>query len=82
MDAKQVINSMLKEQIACLGKIFAKYQVEDEMVWEIAKSFDLIYEKQKHRLETDHKAGYRTGPWPGKKPHPGLVHLVEKINCE
>lgn len=75
-----VLREMLREQICCLGRIVARHQVPDDVVWEIAKGFDIIYERARQQLEAS-AASRELPPLPYRmEPHPGLTYLLDKLD--
>ena len=85
MDKRQtttVLLEMLREQICCLGRIVARHQVPDDVVWEIAKGFDVIYQRARRQVEVS-SVGPEADPIPSRmEPHPGLTYLLEKLDVE
>ena len=74
-----VLREMLREQICCLGRIVARHQVPDDVVWEIAKGFDVIYQRSRRQAEAS-SAGTEATPLPYRMaPHPGLAYLLKKL---
>lgn len=47
----ELLKKMLKEQLCCLGRVFARHEVPDDVIWEVVKGFDLIYQKTKQQAE-------------------------------
>ena len=77
-----VLREMLCEQICCLGRIVARHQVPDDVVWEIAKGFDVIYQRSRRQAEAS-SAGTEDNPLPYRMaPHPGLTYLLKKLEVE
>ena len=77
-----VLREMLREQICCLGRIVARHQVPDDVVWEIAKGFDIIYQRARRQIEAS-ASGPELPPLPYRmEPHPGLTYLLEKLDLE
>jgi len=85
MDQRHTSNAlreMLREQICCLGRIVARHRVPDDVVWEIAKGFDVIYQRARRQVETSpSKTEIPLGPH-RMEPHPGLTYLLEKLEVE
>ena len=76
------LREMLREQICCLGRIVARHQVPDDAVWEIAKGFDVIYQRFRRQAEAS-SAGTEATPLPYRMaPHPGLTYLLKKLEVE
>jgi len=77
-----VLREMLREQICCLGRIVARHQVPDDVVWEIAKGFDVIYQRARRQIEAA-PVGAEVAPVPYRmEPHPGLTYLLDKLERE
>ena len=77
-----VLREMLREQVCCLGRIVARHQVPDDVVWEIAKAFDVIYQRTRRQVEAS-PGGADVPPIPHRmEPHPGLTYLLEKLYVE
>ena len=71
----ELIKGMLKEQVCCLGRVFARNEVPDDVIWEVVKGFDVIYQKiiQKAEMPAG-KEVEGSSPLINKmEPHPGLV---------
>lgn len=73
------LREMLKEQLFCVGRVFARHQVPDDVTWEIVKGFDLIYLKIKRKLEGTAN-GEPDKPFYKMEPHPGIMYLLEKLD--
>jgi hypothetical protein len=77
-----VLREMLREQICCLGRIVARHQVPDDVVWEITKGFDVIYQRTRRQVEVS-TGGPEVPLVPYRMdPHPGLTYLMEKLDLE
>ncbi|MFV1951699.1 MAG: hypothetical protein ACC630_07085 [Nitrospinota bacterium] len=77
--AIELLKKMLKEQLCCLGRVFARHDVPDDGIWEVVKGFDLIYQKTKHQAESSPNIGTSNSYVNKMEPHPGLTYLLEKI---
>lgn len=75
----RLLKEMLREQLCCLGRIFARHGVADDVIWEVVKGFDIIYEKVKLKAENAQGSDADTVPVYKMEPHPGLIYLLEKI---
>ena len=73
------LRGMLKEQLCCLGRVFARHQVPDDVVWEVVKGFDLIYQKAKRQAESPANEDEPKTSVHKMEPHPGITYLLEKI---
>lgn len=74
-----LLKDMLREQLCCLGRVFARHGVPDDVIWEVVKGFDLIYLRTMRQAED---SGNREVPdfhVHRMEPHPGLMYLLEKI---
>lgn len=75
----KILKEMLKEQLYCLGRIFARHEVPDDVIWEVVKGFDLIYQKIKKQSEISSGKKESGSRIYKMEPHPGLTYLLEKI---
>jgi hypothetical protein len=74
-----LLKELLREQLCCLGRIFARHKVADDVIWEVVKGFDIIYQKVKLKAENAPVSDADTAPVYKMEPHPGLTYLLEKI---
>lgn len=75
------LKKMLKEQLCCLGRVFARHEVPDDVIWEVVKGFDVIFLKIKEQIEDS--SGKEEAPNSHiykMKPHPGITYLLDKID--
>ena len=80
--ATSVLSKMLREQVCCLGRIVARHQVPDDVVWEIAKGFDVIYQRLRGEVELKVTEAETAPPSHRAVPHPGLTYLLDKLRME
>lgn len=71
------LKMMLKEQLYCLGRVVARHNAPDDLVWELIKGFDLIFMKVKEQAEDSNKES--NAPIYKMEPHPGIMYLLEKL---
>jgi hypothetical protein len=76
-----VLREMLREQVCCIGRIATRHKVPDDVVWEIVKGFDVLYERMRRRIGDTTPPVEMSNPDP-VKPHPGIVYLMEKLDRE
>jgi len=80
--AATALRRMLREQLCCLGRVVARHQIPDDVVWEIAKGFDVIYQQMRRRIEAPVSgASGQHGPH-RMEPHPGLLYLLSRLDNE
>ena len=80
--ATSALRLMLREQLCCLGRIVARHRVPNDVVWEIAKGFDVIYQRVRRQVEAPpSKSDFPSLPY-RMGPHPGLNHLLDKLDRE
>ena len=76
----EILKTMLKEQLCCLGRVSARHMVHDDVIWEIVKGFDVIFLKIKGQLEnSSDKKEAPNSPIYKMEPHPGITYLLDKI---
>jgi len=76
------LNKLLTELTISFGVLAARHGVSDDAVWEVVKHFDIIYQKARERAEADSKQSANDPHDQRKKPHPGIMHLLEKLSGE
>ena len=74
-----LLKEMLKEQLYCMGRIFARHGVPDDVIWEVVKGFDLIYQRVRRQTEDSGDVGAPNSSVHRMEPNPGLTYLLEKI---
>lgn len=76
-----LLRKMLREQLCCIGRIAARHQVPDDVIWEIVKGFEILY--MRACREAGESVSDNPTPTPPRmEPHPGLVYLIEKLGRE
>jgi hypothetical protein len=68
-----------REIVLCLGGIFAAHEVDDAVVWQVAKSFDRIYQRTRARLLEREASGDTDVPQRRVEPHPAIEDLLARI---
>ncbi|MFQ5584040.1 MAG: hypothetical protein ACE5GL_06355 [Calditrichia bacterium] len=85
MDKRQplsMLREMLREQLCCLGRVVARHQVPDDVIWEIAKGFDVIYQQARCQIEVSPDKTAQPSFPHRLEPHPGLIYLLDKLGYE
>ncbi len=77
-----VLREMLREQLCCLGRIVARHHVPDDVVWEITKGFDLIYQRARCQIDASPDKSKQPSSPHRLEPHPGLIYLLDKLDQE
>jgi len=80
-DAKKLINDLFEEEALVLGGLVALHDIEDELVWRLARNLDLIRRKTLNRLNRsgDVDSFEPDAERPNLKPHPAIEHLLINI---
>ena len=68
-----------RELILCLGGIFAVQEVDDTLVWQVTKSFDVIYQRSRARILQREGPGEKGMPRRRAGPHPAVEDLLTRI---
>ena len=75
IDTSELVREVCRETVLCLGRIFAVHEVPDDVVWQTARSLDIIFQKalakvskrnanpERHKLE----------------PHPAIQGVLERL---
>jgi len=73
------LKMMLKEQLYCLGRVFARHEVPGDLTWELVKGFDVIFLKIKEQVEDSSNKESSNAPIYKMEPHPAITYLLDKI---
>ena len=76
------LNKLLTELTISFGVLAVRHGVPDETVWEVVKHFDLLYQKARAKVEAGSKKAATGSHEQKRKPHPGIMHLLEKLRDE
>jgi hypothetical protein len=68
-----------REIVLCLGGIFAAQEVDDALVWQVTKSLDRIYQRNRARLLERESNGDTDVPQRRVEPHPAVEDLLTRI---
>ena len=79
---KEMISALFEEEALVIGGLVATHEVDDDLVWSLARSFDMIRERVLNSLtETEPFAPERGSS--GKstlQPHPAIQELLRRIH--
>ena len=80
-EVKKLINDLFEEEALVLGGLVALHDIEDELVWRLARNLDLIRRKTLSRLDRsgDVDSSEPSTERPNLKPHPAIEHLLINI---
>ena len=80
-EAKKLINDLFEEEALVLGGLVALHDIEDELIWRLARNLDLIRRKTLSRLNRsgDVDSSEPAAERPNLKPHPAIEHLLLNI---
>ena len=81
MKAKALINDLFEEEALVIGGLVAVHEVDDDLVWRLVKSLDVIRAKTLRRL-ADRGPSDDDGPPPRRpdaKPHPAIEEFLLSI---
>ncbi len=73
------IDRFFREIVLCLGGIFAAQEVDDTLVWQVTKSLDRIYQRNRARLLERETNGDNDVPQRRVEPHPAVEDLLTRI---
>ncbi|MCG3205713.1 MAG: hypothetical protein KCHDKBKB_02436 [Elusimicrobia bacterium] len=83
-EAKQIILESFEEQALVIGGLVAVHKVDDDLVWRLMKSFDVILGKAIKRLHLEPSEQDKEAT-PGRvnaKPHPAIEEFLLKLERE
>lgn len=68
-----------REVVLCLGGIFAARECDEELVWQVTKSLDRIYQRNRARLLQRESGAEHGLPQRRVEPHPAVGDLLARI---
>lgn len=68
-----------REIVLCLGGIFAAQEVDDALIWQVTKSLDRIYQRNRARLLERDGGADNDVPQRRMEPHPAVEDLLTRI---
>ena len=74
-----IVREMCREIIICLGGVFAVHEVPDDLIWQIAKSLDRIFQKTLAVLGEEENIPENGIPERKYQPHPAIQHVLERL---
>jgi hypothetical protein len=80
-DTRKLILDLLEEEALVIGGLIAVHDVEDEFVWRLFRSLDVIRRKALRRLNRPHRrrpAGRETEGDP-RQPHPAAEEFLARL---
>ena len=81
VNAVQVVREMCREIILCLGGVFAVHEVPDDVVWQIAKSLDQIFQKALSKARLEKNVLDNGIPEKKYQPHPAIQHVLGRLQA-
>lgn len=76
---EETVKETFREIVLCLGGIFAVHEVEDDMVWQVAKSLDIIFKKGFSRIRQEAGNAEKEIPRRKYEPHPAIEQLLHNL---
>ena len=68
-----------REIVLCLAGIFAAQECDDALVWQVTKSLDRIYQRNRARLLERENGAEGDLPQRRVEPHPAVEDLLGRI---
>lgn len=77
-EVKDLLLDLFEQEILVIGGLVAVHRVEDDVVWRLVKSLDVIRQKFMRRLEETDPDDEGGGPprRPNLKPHPAIEDFL------
>lgn len=82
IEAKDLIDEVFEEEVLALGGLVATRAVDDELVWGIVRSFDVIRARALRRVRETAPAGRETDvseEGAVSEPHPAIEVFLNKL---
>lgn len=78
IDELGIVREMCRETIICLGGIFAVHEVPDDVIWQIAKSLDQIFQRTLTKVSKE-EIPEETVPERKFQPHPAIQQVLGRL---
>jgi hypothetical protein len=81
MEVKEVLDDLFEQQALALGGLVALHDPEDDLVWQLVESMDVIRGRVLRQLR-DNGSGLRHPDKAALRPHPAIQEFLSKLHCE
>jgi hypothetical protein len=81
-DVTHALREMLREQVCCIGRVAARHHLPDDAVWDVAKGFDVIYQRACQQAKMSAEGAEGGLSVRRAEPHPGLTFLLNRLDRE
>ena len=75
----KVVKEVCRETVLCLGRIFAVHEVPDDVVWQAARSLDIIFQKALAKVSKQDMPPDEDVPERKLEPHPAIQGVLERL---
>jgi len=69
-----------QEVVLCLAGVFAVHQIDDDVVWEVARSLDRVFDRYRRRIEGTAPDGKPDTEARKHRPHPAMAYLLHRLS--
>ena len=77
--AQEVLVDAFEETGLVLGGIFAVHEVDDEVIWQTAKSLSVIYRKARDAIRSADSEPPSGPPERKPEPHPAILEFLTQL---
>ena len=77
--AREVLVDAFEETGLVLGGIFAVHEVDDEVIWQTAKSLSVIYRKAREAIRSADSERPSGPPERKPEPHPAILEFLTQL---
>lgn len=81
-EAKEIIRDLFEEEGLVIGGIVSVHEVEDDVVWQLMKSLDVVRRKVLSRLDDSDGEDEPETKNPNLQPHPAIEEFLRRVRGE
>ena len=78
-EVEEIIRDLFEEEALAIGGLVALHDIEDDLVWRLVRSLDVIRGKALRRLDDWEPAEDESKSESLAKPHPAIEHFLFKL---
>jgi len=69
-----------QDLVLCLAGVFALHDVKDEVIWEVARSLDRVFDRYQGRFGGRTPNGNSETGGRRHRPHPAMAYLLHRLS--
>ena len=78
-EVRQLVDDLFEEEALVIGGLVAVRRLDDELVWRLMKSFDIIRSRFLQRIENRDARDNAAASQPDLTPHPAIEDFLLRV---